>query len=152
MTITNTHGIAQWISLLQLPTNYDGDIFLLSKGELEKTFLNTWIIRDNYFKKVEKYFTKICIITFTSHAGRPKMIKKICTNKSEIIIKFSNVSLFCLLVFMLSVFQQLKRNVIDMFESSLITRLSKFISFIAKALWESNQPIKSFQIVLYITI
>jgi hypothetical protein len=78
MTITNAHRIAQWISLPQLPTNYDGDIFL-SKGKLKKTFLNTWIIGDNHFKKVEKYFTKICVIAPTSHAGRPKMIKGIRT-------------------------------------------------------------------------
>jgi hypothetical protein len=79
MTITNAHRIAQWISLPQLPTNYDDDIFLSSKGELEKTFLNTWIIGDNHFKKVEKYFTKIRVIAPTSHVGKPKMIKGICT-------------------------------------------------------------------------
>jgi hypothetical protein len=51
-----------------------------------------------------------------------------------------------------SVFQQLKRDVIDVLRSSLMTCLSKFISFIEKTLWESNRPTKSFQIVLYITI
>jgi hypothetical protein len=45
---------------------------------------------------------------------------------------------------MLSVFQQLKRDVIDVLGSLLMTRLSKFISFTEKALWESNQPAKSF--------
>jgi hypothetical protein len=79
MTITNAHEIAQWISLPQLPTNYDGNIFLSSKGELEETFPNTWIIGDNHFKKVEKYFTKIRVIAPTSPAGRPKMIKGIRT-------------------------------------------------------------------------
>jgi hypothetical protein len=54
--------------LPQLPTNYEGDIFLSSKGELEKIFPNTWIIGDNHFKKTEKYFTKICVIARTSHA------------------------------------------------------------------------------------
>jgi hypothetical protein len=77
MTITNAHGIAQWISLPQLPTNYDGDIFLSSKGELEETFPNTWIIGDNYFKKAEKYFTKIRVIALTSHVERLKIIKGI---------------------------------------------------------------------------
>jgi hypothetical protein len=51
-----------------------------------------------------------------------------------------------------SVFQQLKRDVIDVLRSSLMTRLSKFISFTEKALWGSNRPAKSFQMVLYITI
>jgi hypothetical protein len=51
-----------------------------------------------------------------------------------------------------SVFQQLKRDVIDVIGSSLMTRLSKFIFFTEKALWGSNRPTKSFQMVLYITI
>jgi hypothetical protein len=44
MTITNAYRIAQWISLSQLPTNYDGDIFLLSKGELKNIseYLDYW--------------------------------------------------------------------------------------------------------------
>jgi hypothetical protein len=41
MTITNEHRIAQWISLSQLPTNNNSNIFLLLKGKLKKTFLNT---------------------------------------------------------------------------------------------------------------
>jgi hypothetical protein len=51
-----------------------------------------------------------------------------------------------------SVFQQLKRDVIDVLRSSLMTHLLKFIFFTEKALWESNRPAKSFQMVLYITI
>jgi cyanophycinase-like exopeptidase len=72
--LINGRGAIQWISRCYLLTDYDGDILISAKEELEEKFSLTHIIGDNHFRKAKRFFRLISILATKSAAGRPRMV------------------------------------------------------------------------------
>jgi DNA gyrase/topoisomerase IV subunit A len=64
------------VSTLHQPTDYNGDLILIYLFTIEKLFLYTTIIADNYFWKATPFFIIITLITLVFKAGHPRIVNK----------------------------------------------------------------------------
>jgi hypothetical protein len=64
------------VSTLHQPTDYNGDLTLIYLFTIEKLFLHTTIIVDNYFRKTTLFFTTITLITPVFKADHSRIVNK----------------------------------------------------------------------------
>ena len=72
MTITDAEGCVQFVPVPYDPTDYDRDIFITHRDEIERLFEGETIIGDNHFRKGQKFFKKCPVISSKSEAGQPR--------------------------------------------------------------------------------